>query len=177
MTLSFDQAKLRREASMFRIMATLAIGLTVICVFSQLAVAAAPLWKGGDQRQALINTGIQLVLAAPALFYIAGLRRARQVIRRVGDGDPLTPQNSQGLGGVGMCLLAGALWSLLISDGLSPAQGGQVAADLAKAGVDLGQIGGAARDVSLAALGLAVVMIGRVWAAAARLKAENDSFV
>jgi len=165
-----EEAKLKREARIFRAVANMAIGLTMFSVAAGIVVAASPLWKGGDVSKALINVGLQAVLAAPALFYVAGLWRALQVFRRIGDGELLTLQNSKGLSGVGWLLAAGAVWSLTISEGLQPALTSQLDLYLSEAAVG-------ARDLTLAALGLALVMIGRVWSAAARLKAENDSFV
>jgi len=165
-----EQARLKREARIFRAVANMAIGLTLFSVGAGIVAAASPLWKGGDASRALRDAGLQVVLAAPALFYVAGLWRALQVFRRIGSGEMLTPQNSKGLSGVGWLLAAGAVWSLTISEGLQPAQTGQLALYLSEAAVG-------ARDLTLAALGLALVMIGRVWSAAARLKAENDSFV
>ena len=165
-----EEAKLKREARIFGGLATIAVGLTLVCIGSEIVVAASPLWKGGDAHKALINIGLQAVLAAPALFYVAGLRRARQVFRRIGSGELLTLQNSKGLSGVGWCLAAGAVWSLTISEGLEPAQTSQLAVYLDQAAIG-------ARDLTLAALGLGLIMIGRVLAAAVRLKAENDSFV
>ncbi len=170
MAVTSDQARLKRQSRIFAVLAAVAVGVSLICVGSQIVVAAAPLWKGGDVNRALVNISLQVVLAAPALFYVAGLRRARQVFRRVGAGELLTLQNSRGLTAVGMCLLAGGLWSSLISDGLAPPSSDQLA-------VWLDQTSLVARDIALAALGLGLVMIGRVWAGAALIKAENDGFL
>jgi uncharacterized membrane protein YidH (DUF202 family) len=148
----------------------MAVVLTLIGVLSQIATVAAPLWKVGDASAALRNTGIELIIAVPALFYAAGMWRARRVFARVGMGEILTPENSRGVADVGLCLLAGALWSLLLSDGFEPLRA-------ARLPEYLGQIGTAAQDLALAALGLAIVMLGRVWAMAARIKADNDSIL
>jgi len=168
-TLSSDQKKLQRETRIFGWLARAGFWLTVLCVSAVIVASAAPIWKGGDARQALANVGVQAILAAPALFFAVALLRARQLFRRVGAGEMLTPENSRGLAAVGMWVLAGAVWALADA-GLTPPQSDQIA-------VQLGQIGVAARDMALAALGLALIMIGRMLAAAASLKAENDGFL
>lgn len=165
-----EQARLKRQARWFRIMSTFAIGLALVCAGTQVVVAAAPLWKGGDARQALFDVSLQLVLAVPSLFYVVGLHRARQVFNRIGGGELLTLQNAKGLTGVGMCVLAGGLWSSLVSDGQAPPSHGPMAVWLDPTSL-------VARDLTLAALGLGIVMIGRLLAAAARLKTESDSFL
>lgn len=108
-----EQARLKRQARWFRIMSTFAIGLALVCAGTQVVVAAAPLWKGGDARQALFDVSLQLVLAVPSLFYVVGLHRARQVFNRIGGGELLTLQNAKGLTGVGMCVLAG--WVVVVA--------------------------------------------------------------
>ena len=165
-----EQARFKRQARWFRVLSTFAMGLALVCVGTQIVVAAAPLWKGGDARQALFDVSLQLVLAVPSLFYVAGLQRARQVFSRIGSGELLTLRNSQGLTGVGMCVLAGGLWSSLVSDGQAPPAHGPMAVWLDPTSL-------VARDLTLAALGLGIVMIGRLLAAAARLKTESDSFL
>ncbi len=171
MTDASDQAKFKRHARWFRVMSTFAIALALICAGTQVVVAAAPLWKGGDARQALFNVSLELVLAVPSLFYVVGLHRARQVFNRIGAGELLTLNNAKGLTGVGMCVLAGGLWSSLVSDGQAPPPShDQIAVWLDPTSL-------VARDLTLAALGLGIVMIGRLLAAAARLQAESDSFL
>ncbi len=170
MAAASNEARLKRQALGFRIMATAAVGLTLVCFGAEIVAEAAPLWKGGDAGKALINVGLQVVVSAPALFYVAGLRRARQVFGRVGGGETLTPEISKGFRHVGLCILVGAMWSLLISEGLEPARSSQLAVWLAQAATGT-------RDLTLAALGLGLLMIGRVWTSAVQIKAENDSFL
>lgn len=167
---SLEEGRLAREARIFGRLARWGVALTLIGVLSQIVTVAAPLWQGGDAGVALRNTGIELILAVPAVLYAAGMWRARQVFARVGTGEILTPENSRGVADIGLYLLAGALWSLLISEGIEP---------LRVAGLPeyLGQIGAASQDLALAALGLAIVMLGRIWAMAARIKADNDSIL
>ena len=165
-----EQARLKRQSRWFRVMSAFAVGLALVCVATQIVIAAAPLWKGGDARQALFDLSLQLVITVPALFYVVGLHRARQVFNRIGLGERLTLENAKGLTGVGMCILAGGLWSSLVSDGQAPSPQAQMPVWLEQTSV-------VARDLTLAALGLGIVMIGRLLAAAARLQAESDSFL
>jgi hypothetical protein len=131
---------------------------------------AAPLWRGGPIAATLLDTVKELILTAPALFYVAGLIRSRQVFGRIGQGDVFTRANSEGIIGVGAALLAGAVWGMLVA-GLEPTLHadtlGPISHDIAEA----------ATQLALTALGLALFMIGRVMREAARLKAEADGFV
>jgi Protein of unknown function (DUF2975) len=164
------QQRLQRQARLFRIFATWAACLSVLAVLTQIASVAAPLWRGGPIFPTLLDTLKQLVLTAPALFYVAGLIRGRRVFDRIGSGEVFVRENSEGLVGVGAALLAGSVWALLAA-GLEPtihSNGlGPVARDIADG----------ASQLALAALGLALLMIGRVMRAAVRLKAETDGFV
>jgi hypothetical protein len=131
---------------------------------------AAPLWRGGPIASTLLDTLKELALTAPALFFVAGLVRSRRVFGRIGQGDIFTRANSEGLIGVGAALLAGAVWAMAVA-GLEPTIRanalGPVAHDIAEG----------ATQLALAALGLALLMIGRVMREAVHLKTESDRFV
>jgi hypothetical protein len=131
---------------------------------------AAPLWRGGPITATLVNTLKELILTAPALFYVVGLIRSRRVFGRIGQGDVFTRANSEGLIGVGSALLAGAVWAMLAA-GLEPTVRADALGPIAH------EIAEAATQLALAALGLALFMIGRVMREAVRLKAETDGFV
>jgi hypothetical protein len=131
---------------------------------------AAPLWHGGPIEATLVNSLKELMLAAPALFYVAGLIRSRRVFGRIGQGDVFTPANTEGLIGVGAALLAGAVWAMLVA-GLEPTMPADALSPVAH------QIAEGASQLALAALGLALLMIGRVMREAVRLKTETDGFV
>jgi Protein of unknown function (DUF2975) len=162
--------RLQRRARLFGILAFWAASLSVLSVVTQVTSVASPLWRGGEIAPTLIETLKELVLTAPALFYVAGLIRSRRVFGRFARGDIFSRENSDGLVGVGAALLAGALWAMLAA-GLEPAVHtdllGPIAHDIAEA----------ATQLALAALGLALLMIGKVMREAVRLKTETDSFV
>ncbi len=131
---------------------------------------AAPLWHGGPIEATLVTVLKELILTAPALFYVAGLIRSRRVFARIGEGDVFTRANTEGLVGVGAALLAGAVWAMLAA-GLEPTMPADALSPLAH------DIAEGAVQLALAALGLAVLMIGRVMREAVRLKTETDGFV
>ena len=158
--------KLKREARIFNIWAALAVAVTMIGVGTQIVTAAAPLWKGGGAPETLLKVAVQAILSAPAMFYVIALARARHVFRRIGGGDLFLQENSRGLAGMGRFLLIGAVWAMA-AQGLAPYNPQD----------QLSPIGLGAADLALAALGVALIMIGRVMSAAIELKAENDSFV
>ncbi|MGH9645746.1 MAG: DUF2975 domain-containing protein [Bryobacteraceae bacterium] len=161
-----NRIKLKRQARLFGIWATLAAAVTLAGVGGQIVSAAAPLWKGGRVSETLLKIGAQAILSTPALFYLWGLMRARHVFRRLGGGDLFSLENSQGLVAIGRALLIGSVWAMA-AQGLTPYNPQDV----------LSPIGLGAGDLALAALGVALMMIGRVMSAAVDLKAENDSFV
>jgi hypothetical protein len=162
--------RLLRQGRLFGVLAAWAAALSVISVATQVLSVAAPLWRGGPIEGTLLDTLKELVLTAPALFYVAGLVRSRRVFGRIARGDTFVRANSEGLVGVGAALLAGAVWAMLAA-GLEPTihSGalGPIAHDIAEG----------ATQLALAALGLALLMIGRVMRAAVLLKAETDAFV
>jgi len=137
------------------------------------SVGAAPLWNGGVVTETLLKIATQAILSAPALIYVTGLERARRVFRRIGDGDIFTRDNSQSLVAVGATLLVGALWPIAVA-GLAPLDQLHHSTNINH---ELSDIGFAAADIALAALGLTLIMIGRVTSAATDLKSENDRFV
>ena len=118
----------------------------------------------------LINLGKQLLLSAPVLFYVVGLGRAHRIFRRIGRGELFEKANADGFVSIGWCLLSGALWAIAVA-GLEPVAVEQIINHV------LHDIGAAAAELALAALGLALIMIGRVMNAAVILKTENDEFV
>jgi len=162
--------RLRQRARVFGILAFWAATLSVLSVFTQVVSVAAPLWRGGPFAATLLDTLKVLALTAPALFFVAGLVRSRRVFGRIGQGDIFTRANSEGLIGVGAALLAGAVWAMAAA-GLEPTIHantlGPVAHDIAEG----------ATQLALAALGLALLMIGRIMREAVRLKTETDGFV
>jgi hypothetical protein len=162
--------RLRRRTHLFGILVAWAASLSVLSVVVQVMSVAAPLWRGGPITATLLNTLKELILTAPALFYVAGLIRSRRVFRRIGQGDLFTRANSEGLIGVGAALLAGSVWAMLVA-GLEPSIHADVLGPIAH---DIAQ---AATQLALAALGLALFMIGRVMREAVRLKADADGFV
>lgn len=159
---------IKRRARIFGPIAGFAAVLAVICVFSQMMIALAPLWRGGDQAEALRNGAVQAILAVPALLYVFGLGRARRVFRRIGAGEVFTRDNSRGFALIGWFLFGGALWSLAAA-GLQPTEVDLLA-------LQLNQVAVGARDLALLALGLALVVIGQAMAQATALKTENDAF-
>jgi len=165
-----QQPKFRRQVSLFGSFAAAAVIISLICVTAELVSAAAPLWKGGPIADTILKVAKQAVLSAPALFYVVGLSRARRVFGRIGRGEVFVRANSEGLTAIGWSLLMGALWAIAVA-GLEPAAPDQSIDYILRA------ISYSAADLALAALGLALIMIGRVMNAAATLKAENDGFV
>jgi hypothetical protein len=159
---SSKQAGLRRQSRMFHILASIAVAITLAAVVSQVAMVAAPLWKGGPAAQALINTARQIVLSVPALLYVAALYYARRVFMRI--------TNGEGLRAMGRCLLIGGLWAIL-AEGLVPYSPDQPLA------LTMSEVAGQSSDVVLAALGLALTLIGTLMTNAAALKSQIDEFV
>jgi Protein of unknown function (DUF2975) len=139
-------------------------------VLSQVAMTAAPLWKGGPVEQALLNTARELVLSVPALLYVAGLYYARRVFMRVAAGEIFVRANGEGLRAMGRCLLIGGLWAIL-AEGLVPYSADQPLA------LTLSEVARQSSDVVLAALGLALTLIGKLMTDAASLKSQIDEFV
>ena len=105
------RVKLKREARIFAVWATLAVAVTLTGVGTQIVTAAAPLWKGGRTEETLFKIAAQAILSAPALFYVSGLAHARHVFRRIGGGDLFSHKNSRGLVTIGRSLLIGAVWA------------------------------------------------------------------
>ena len=164
------QATLRRQSSMFRGLSSIAVAITLAAVLSQVAMTAAPLWKGGPVEQALLNTARELVLSVPALLYVAGLYYARRVFMRVAAGEIFVRANGEGLRAMGRCLLIGGLWAIL-AEGLVPYSADQPLA------LTLSEVARQSSDVVLAALGLALTLIGKLMTDAATLKSQIDEFV
>jgi hypothetical protein len=165
-----QQPKFRRQARIFGSLAAAAVGISLICLTAELVSAAAPLWKGGPIADTILKVTKQAVLSAPALFYVVGLSRARRVFGRIARGEVFVRANSEGLTAIGWSLLMGALWAIAVA-GLEAVPPDQSIDHI------LSAISYSAADLALAALGLALIMIGRVMNAAATLKAENDGFV
>ncbi len=161
-------SRLQRHARIFRALAALAAAISLIAVVSQLLVAAAPLWKGGPVGVTSLNVVTQLALSMPIICYVVGLIRARSVFTRIGRGELFARENGKGLRAVGIALLIGALWAMAAA-GLDDSYAHDV--------FGLHATRDAAAQIALAALGLALIMIGRVMAAAAALKTDNDRFV
>jgi hypothetical protein len=164
------QNRLRRQTRLFGGLALAAVGISVLVVASQIVFAASPLWKGGPVDEALINTGKQVVLSVPTLLYIAALYFARRVFHRIGDGEIFAPANGRGLLAMGRCLLIGGLWAM-VAEGLVPYAADQPIAQTMR------EVARTASDPVLAALGLALILIGGVMSKAARLKAAHDEIV
>lgn len=164
------ERRLRRQTRIFGALAAWAASLSVLSAFTQVVSVAAPLWQGGPVRQTLLHTLAELALVGPVFCYVTGIVRSRRVFRRIGSGDIFIHANSDGLVGVGGWLLAGALWAMTAA-GLEPTI---PAGPLSPVAHD---IAAGAAQLALAALGLALIMIGRVMRAAVRLKAETDGFV
>jgi Protein of unknown function (DUF2975) len=164
------QARLQRQSRVFRGLASLAVLITLTAVVSQIALVAAPLWKGGPVSDALAATARQVVLSVPALLYVAALYFARRVFLRIAAGELFVAANGDGLRAVGRCLLIGGLWAIA-AEGLVPYSPDQPLA------LNMSEVARSSSDVVLAALGLALMLIGRLMTTAAVLKAENDGFV
>ena len=164
------QGRLRRQARVFGALAAGAASLSVLSAFTQVVTVAAPLWRGGPVDQTLLDTLKELVLMGPVFCYVAGLARSRGVFRRIGRGEIFIRANSDGLIRVGGWLLAGALWAMTAA-GLEPTIHAGILSPVAR------DIAEGAAQLALAALGLALLMIGRVMRAAVQLKAETDGFV
>jgi hypothetical protein len=164
------QGTLQKLSRRFRGLSSIAVAVTLLAVVAQIAIAAAPLWKGGSTQQALLDTGRQFLLSAPALLYVAALYYARRVFLRVAAGDLFAPSNGEGLRAMGRCLLIGGVCAMVVQ-GLVPYSPSQPLA------LTMSEVARSSSDVVLAALGLALIMIGRLMITAASLKAENDRFV
>ena len=159
--------RLQRGSRIFRSLAQLGVAVTLITVAAQLLVAAAPLWKGGPVAATGLKVLEQLVLCVPALCYVISLMRAQQVFARIGRGDLFVLANSSGLRSVGIALSIGAVWAMCAA-GLN---------DMQHDPYGLHSSAEDAAQIALAALGLALMMIGRVMGEAIALKTENDGFV
>ncbi len=155
-------SKLHREGRVFGIVAVTAVTISLLSVGAQLLSVAAPIWKSGPVAATLLNVIAQLVLSAPAVFYACGLIRARHVLRRIGDGEIFSQDNSHCLVVIGISVLSGAVWSMIVA-GLAPTNQYQYHDHAVRA------IRFVAPDIALAALGLALIMIGRVMNAAVDL--------
>jgi hypothetical protein len=164
------QAALRRQSRMFRGLSTIAVAITLAAVVSQVAMSAAPLWKGGPVERALLNTARELVLSVPALLYVAALYYARRVFMRIAGGEIFVRTNGEGLRAMGRCLLIGGLWAIL-AEGLVPYSADQPLA------LTMSEVARQSSDVVLAALGRALMLIGRLMTDAAALKTQIDEFV
>jgi hypothetical protein len=164
------QATLRRQSRLFHILASIAVAITLAAVAGQVAMVIAPLWKGGPVAQALINTARQIVLSVPALLYVAALHYARRVFMRIAGGEIFVRTNGEGLRAMGRCLLIGGLWAIL-AEGLVPYSPDQPLA------LTMSEVARQSSDVVLAALGLALTLIGTLMTNAAGLKSQIDEFV
>jgi hypothetical protein len=167
------QSRLKKEGRVLGILAAFAVIVSLATSFAQVMAVAAPLWKGGaPTAETLSNVARQVLLVAPAVLYVLGLRRALGVFRRMGSGEIFARTNGEGLTATGTYLLAGAVWSMVVA-GLDPAtQDTALFQDHV-----VRNVGFLSADLALAAVGLALNMVGRVISAAARLKADNDGFV
>lgn len=161
--------RIQRSAKRFRRYAYLAAALAILCVFSGLVVALAPIWHGGDVTAALWSGLGQLDLAVPVLCFVWGLMRARRLFLRMEAGEVFGPDDSRDFAWIGWAVVAGGAWSLTL--------GGLVPPPTDKAAEQLAGLGVAARDLALLALGFALVAVGQVMAQARRLKLDNDSFL
>ena len=164
------QVLLRRQSRLFRVLSSVAVAITLAAVLSQVAMTAAPLWKGGPVEQALLNTARELVLSVPALLYVAALYCARRVFVRIAAGEIFVRANGEGLRAMGRCLLVGGLWAIL-AEGLVPYSPDQPLA------LTMSEVARQSSDVVLAALGLALTLIGKLMLDAAALKSQIDEFV
>jgi Protein of unknown function (DUF2975) len=167
---SSKQATLRRQSRIFRALSSIAVAITLAAVVSQVAISAAPLWKGGPVEQALLNTAREIVLSVPALLYVAALYFARRVFIRIAAGEIFVKANGEGLRALGRCLLVGGLWAILAA-GLVPYLPDQPLA------LTMSEVARQSSDVVLAALGLALTLIGKLMTDAATLKSQIDEFV
>jgi hypothetical protein len=164
------QAMLRRQSRLFRVLASIAVAITLAAVVSQVLIAAAPLWKGGSVEQALLNSARELVLSVPALLYVTALFYARRVFMRIAAGEIFVRTNGEGLRAMGRCLLIGGLWAIL-AEGLVPYSPNQPLA------LTMSEVARQSSDVVLAALGLALTLIGKLMIDASILKSQIDEFV
>lgn len=164
------QTKLQRQCRLFGALCVAAVALSLAGVIAQVATVAAPLWKGGPAEAALINTAKQAALSVPALLYIASLYFAGRVFRRIARGEYFARANAAGLLAMGQCLLIGGLWAMAV-EGLVPYSPDQPLAQT------MNEVGRASADPFLAALGLALILLGKVLGKAAILKARHDEFV
>jgi hypothetical protein len=164
------QVLLRRQSRLFRVLSSVAVAITLAAVLSQVAMTAAPLWKGGPVEQALLNTARELVLSVPALLYVAALYCARRVFVRIAAGEIFVRANGEGLRAMGRCLLVGGLWAIL-AEGLVPYSPDQPLA------LTMSEVARQSSDVVLAALGLALTLIGKLMIDASILKSQIDEFV
>jgi hypothetical protein len=164
------QVSLRRQSRLFRALSSIAVLVTLAAVLSQVAISAAPLWKGGPAEQALLNTARELVLSVPALLYVAALYFARRVFMRIAAGEIFVRTNGEGLRAMGRYLLTGGLWAI-VAEGLVPYSADQPLA------LTMSEVARNSSDMVLAALGLALTLIGKLMMDAASLKSQIDEFV
>lgn len=164
------QPPLQRYSRRFRGLSSLAVALNLVAVVGQIVMAAAPLWKGGAVEAALLETGRQFLLSVPALLYVAALYFARRVFHRIADGQIFVANNAAGLRAMGWCVFAGGVWAMSFQ-GLVPYSDTQPLA------LTMSEVASGTTYVVLAALGMALVLIGRLMSTAVALKAENDTFV
>ena len=106
----------------------------------------------------------------PALLYVAALYYARRVFVRIAAGEIFVRTNGEGLRAMGRCLLIGGLWAIL-AEGLVPYSPDQPLA------LTMSEVARQSSDVVLAALGLALTLIGKLMIDAAILKSQIDEFV
>jgi hypothetical protein len=78
--------------------------------------------------------------------------------------------NGEGLRAMGRCLLIGGLWAIL-AEGLVPYSANQPLA------LTMSEVARNSSDMVLAALGLALMLIGKLMTDAATMKSQLDEFV
>lgn len=113
---------LRRSAARLRPLLTGLFLFLMLVLFAERA-GYAGLWSGApsaDTPRALL---VQLVLAAPALVYLAALWQLRRAVAAVADGEPFGAAVARSLRLVGLLLVVGALAGLLIMPSLHRALG------------------------------------------------------
>jgi hypothetical protein len=164
------QATLRRQSRLFRALSSVAVVVTIAAVLSQVTITAAPLWKGGPVEHTLLNVVREVVLSVPALLYIAALYCARRVFLRIAAGEIFVRTNGAGLRAMGRCLLIGGLWAV-VAEGLVPYSPDQPLA------LTMSEVARNSSDMVLAALGLALTLIGKLMVDASTLKSQIDEFV
>ncbi len=161
------RASLKRQARIFDVLATFAVAVDAcLALVPRSYLWRRPCGKAGKWLKRCSTSQCRQSFQHPHCSMSAALARARHVFRRIGGGDLFARENSRGLTAIGRALLIGAVWAMA-AQGLVPINPQD----------QLSPIGLGAADLALAALGMALMMIGRVMSAAIDLKAENDSFV